>query len=81
MEMGHYTETMPLELKYKVILQAVYAYKLFICSCKPCVCCGNYKKGTWPVHIWPTSCETGPSDISHSVDLDQPENGVANAFT
>jgi len=24
------------------------------------------------VHIWPASHEKGPSDISHSVDLDQP---------
>ena len=30
--------------------------------------------------IWPASREKGPSDISHSVDLDQPPNNVENAY-
>ena len=31
--------------------------------------------------IWPASREKGPSDISHSIDQDQPLYDVENTFT
>ena len=31
--------------------------------------------------IWPASHEKGPSDISHSVDQDQPLYDVENTYT
>ena len=35
----------------------------------------------WSFHIWPASHEKGPSDISHSVDQDQPQHDVENTYT
>ena len=32
-------------------------------------------------NIWPASHEKGPSDISHSVDQDQPLYDVENTYT
>ena len=31
-----------------------------------------------PITIWPASREKGPSDITHNVDQDQPQNDVEN---
>ena len=31
--------------------------------------------------IWPASCEKGPSDITNSVDQDQPTYNIQNAYT
>ena len=33
------------------------------------------------VSIWPASCEKGPSDITNSVDADQPLHDFENSYT